>query len=425
MKHKTITLQQHLLKTCRVVIPLVVICIFAIPHLLLERVTFIDYLKTSIIAGACGGYMIFDAFLVYRKFFTPMKTIVLNMERISSRDLTHFVDIQKSRGLKEIGISLNETIHSLQGQLSTLKHSIKDLLHSQQEHTNQSNVILTEHTHVNHLVAQHEKELDSLEKNLHKIESFLHHFIDETFSYMNMTEKINEGIVETKEIIKRNETQIKNTETHIVNLNAQFQTFEYMILQFNEKIKHISTFLRAIEVISNQTNLLALNASIEAARAGEHGKGFSVVAEEVKKLAEQSQSLTTNINELIGEILKDSEEIKYVISRENETSEEVKTSFYDTYQNLTKIIEFISHFSSQIHAIQLKNDNIKNKIEETVYQMDENKSFVLSSNELNSTIKNTSSHLMDLQSKYQENITQLEKTILHLHEQLEAYQLNK
>lgn len=111
------------------------------------------------------------------------------------------------------------------------------------------------------------------------------------------------------------------------------------VQEMGKRSEEIGMIVETIEDIASQTNLLALNAAIEAARAGEHGKGFAVVADEVRKLAERSSLATKEIGGLIGDILKIVNEAVYAM---DEGSQEVEKGVISANQAGSALNEILS-----------------------------------------------------------------------------------
>lgn len=165
----------------------------------------------------------------------------------------------------------------------------------------------------------------------------------------------------------QNMAMVNNTWNDTIN---SFNHLKGDISTVDERVQDVEKILKAIHTISEQTNLLALNASIEAARAGEAGRGFSVVAEEIRKLAEQSNASSEMIADIIHVIQKDSKDMVKTVDQVLEDSSKQTASLKDVTQTnesiSLKIQELAKHIS---HSLQLTGLVEKDK-EEVVNALD-------------------------------------------------------
>jgi len=190
---------------------------------------------------------------------------------------------------------------------------------------------------------------------------------DEMHVVLDYSNQINRSSIEGEEAIENASKAIENAKKSIKN-NAVLAS------QLNSKSEEVQKIVTIINSIASQTNLLALNASIEAARAGKHGASFTVVADEVKKLAEQSQQAAKKIEVIIADMLTEIEEVinamkATTITIENGSSviEKANSSFvtikktamssFDRVQNATYMID---HQYESIDKMKILSDDLKN-----------------------------------------------------------------
>lgn len=291
------------------------------------------------------------ALLLARKISKPIKELTKTAGLVANGDLTLAVPVTSNDEIGELASDFNQMTSKLKDLISGINGLAQSVAASAQElnaNADQSaqaaDQVAASIVDVAHGAQQQMSAISHTSATAQEITASIQHVAGNA-------ESVAAASAKTLQAAKDGGNQVETAVTQIARIEVIVTQSSAKVGRLGQRSDEIGRFVDTISSIAAQTNLLALNAAIEAARAGEAGRGFSVVAEEVRQLAEESQRAAKQISVLVGEIQA---ETKAAVEAMKEGAEQVavgSTVVNRAGASFQSIVALIDKVTGQVHDI--------------------------------------------------------------------------
>ncbi len=360
-------------------------------------------------------------FVVSKLLFKPFKSIDGYLDEIKDKDFSVIHNISTLDNFQEINNKLREVKDSIKTDFVGFKGTTDEL-----------NVFANKFAVISNNMKKTSDEISAI------VEQVAEGAINQAHETEQIASQLNDSVQSLNEVVKKEIDGTENLKSAVAVINQGFNDLEdtsrslnHVLDQFSQvkskgddlqlRANEVLNFVETVENIAEQTNLLALNASIEAARAGEHGRGFSVVALEIRTLAEGSKeaaqrisdglnSFITNIDEFVLDISNQYN----VLENENTKLDKVTQSNFQSTKSIEDVSGLIIDLAEELTGEANNINSIFENIESLSAIAEENSA---STQEVAANIQNYAEEIKNMT----ENIHEFKKVSIEFSNELERY----
>ena len=308
-------------------------------------------LLLAITAAAIVGALILGVLISRNYLSKPLVSLSSSIEKFATGDLTVEFEFDSKDEIGKISESLRKMKQSLKDSMSQIMEDSSNASKMSQSLASMAQEFSASIEEISAKLDQMNKSAQNTSASIQEVTSGVEEVAASAQNVSKSSQNLTEKAASVKSAADKGEQAVKIITGMIAQTKESVTKTQQTVSELTERAKNIAEIVNTINSIAEQTNLLALNAAIEAARAGEAGRGFAVVADEIRKLAEESKKATSKIGQILSSIqqgaLNAYEETNRTVDRVAQVSDQAVV----VGNELTNILREVKEISQMIENL--------------------------------------------------------------------------